>query len=159
MRVSIIGSLLVAGCAAQNEGGSNEAGSPDSVPSSEAPADARDGPPVVVSYRIASASQGGPQPHFHTARLSGTLALANGCVAIAAGDRMSLLVFPEGAAAWDRSAGALAFAGREYRPGDRIEVGGSASGGPAVAGLAGNAPPACSDLQRWYVAPAVRPGP
>ncbi|MET0399662.1 MAG: hypothetical protein ABW277_22940 [Longimicrobiaceae bacterium] len=41
-------------------------------------------------------------------------------------------VFPAGKARWDPATGTLSFAGRQYRPGDRITLGGGGVASPSA---------------------------
>jgi hypothetical protein len=67
------------------------------------------------------------------ARLSGVLARLGDCLVVTApnGSRVQP-VSRAGKAFWDEAAGALIFAGRSYRAGDRIEFGGGGIGSPAA---------------------------
>jgi hypothetical protein len=60
-----------------------------------------------------------------TARMDGVLSRVRGCLVVDSGGGVRLHpVFPAGAAQWNPSTGTLSFAGRLYRLGDRITLGG-----------------------------------
>jgi hypothetical protein len=66
------------------------------------------------------------------ARLDGTLARLGGCLVVGTGSGVRVQpVFPAGKARWDEAAGTLIFAGRTYRPGERIILGGGGIASPA----------------------------
>lgn len=108
---------------------------------------------VLASYDLAEARFSGPQPTFHTARMAGALAVENGCVGLLTSERFTTLAFPANTAIWDIPRRVLVVRGTDYALGTSIEVGGSASGGPAVKGLSFDVPQRCRNFTIWYVAP------
>lgn len=67
------------------------------------------------------------------ARLEGVLSLLGSCLVVTAGNGRAVHpVFPAGKAAWDDASGTLRFAGKTYRPGDRITLGGGGIGSPSA---------------------------
>jgi len=73
---------------------------------------------------------------------TGTLEAVGNCVAL---DNGTVLVFPEGTAAWDGET--LSFAGAEFRLGDAV----SATGSLMTSQQAANIPSDCSEHQAWGV--------
>ena len=87
------------------------------------------------------------------ARLEGVLSRLGGCLVVTAdnGSRVQP-VFPAGKARWNEAARTLSFAGRDYRPGDRIVLGGGGVGAPsAYAREAGVAIAPCLESDLWVV--------
>jgi hypothetical protein len=76
-----------------------------------------------------------------------------GCLVVSAGNGLSVHpVFPAGKAAWDEASGMLRFAGRGYRPGERIVLGGGGIGSPsAYAQEPGVAIAPCAVRRLWAV--------
>lgn len=85
------------------------------------------------------------------ARLEGTLSRLGGCLIVIPGNGMRIQpVFPAGKARWNAAAGTLSFAGREYRPGDRITLGGGGAA-PAFRGESGVEIAPCEVSDLWVV--------
>jgi hypothetical protein len=67
------------------------------------------------------------------ARLDGILSRLGGCLVVTPGNgRPVHPVFPAGKAVWDEASGTLRFAGRTYRPGDPITLGGGGIASPSA---------------------------
>jgi hypothetical protein len=59
------------------------------------------------------------------ARIDGVLSRVGGCLVVDSDGGVRVHpVFPAGKARWNPATGTLSFEGREYRPGDRITLGG-----------------------------------
>jgi hypothetical protein len=85
------------------------------------------------------------------ARLDGTLSRLGDCLIVIPGNGMRIQpVFPTGKARWNAAAGTLSFAGREYRPGDRITLGGGGAA-PAFRGESGVEIAPCEVSDLWVV--------
>lgn len=110
-------------------------------------------PAVLATYTLAKALSEGPQPSFHAARMSGNLAVSDGCVGLRSDKTFMTLAFAPNDALWDQQRRVLVVRGINYALGNSIEVGGSTSGGPAVKGLSIDVPDRCRNAQIWYVAP------
>lgn len=108
---------------------------------------------VLATYVLAEARSGGPRPTFHTARMAGSLAEKDGCVGLSTGGSFLVLAFAPAEAVWDQQRRALVVGGSAFSVGQALEVGGSASGGPAVKGLSPEVPERCRKHGVWYVAP------
>ncbi len=87
------------------------------------------------------------------ARLEGVLSRLGGCLVVIPGNGVRIHpVFPAGKARWDEASETLSFAGRTYRPGDRITLGGGGvSSPPAYAREAGVAITPCTVSDLWVV--------
>jgi hypothetical protein len=67
------------------------------------------------------------------ARLEGVLSRLGGCIVVTPGNgRPVHPVFPAGKAQWDEASGTLRLAGKTYRAGDRIVLGGGGITSPSV---------------------------
>lgn len=67
------------------------------------------------------------------ARVDGVLSRVRGCLVVATDGGVRVQpVFPAGKARWDPATGTLSFAGRQYRPGDRITLGGGGVASPSA---------------------------
>jgi hypothetical protein len=65
-------------------------------------------------------------------RLEGVLSRVDNCLVVTASNgRRVQPVFPAGKARWDEAAGTLFFAGRQYKAGDRIALGGGGISSPS----------------------------
>ncbi len=88
-----------------------------------------------------------------TARIDGVLSRVGGCLVVDSDGGVRVHpVFPAGKARWDPATGTLSFAGRAYRPGDRITLGGGGVASPSAYGREAGveiAPCEISDL--WVV--------
>jgi hypothetical protein len=87
------------------------------------------------------------------ARLEGVLSRLGGCIVVTPGNGRSVHpVFPAGKAVWGEASGRLRFAGRTYRPGDRIVLGGGGIGSPAdYARQPGVEIASCPESDLWAV--------
>lgn len=87
------------------------------------------------------------------ARFGGVLSRLDGCLVVTAPNGIRVQpVFPAGKAVWDEASGTLRFAGKTYRPGDRIVLGGGGIGSRSAYALEAGveiAPCGVSDL--WAV--------
>jgi hypothetical protein len=108
---------------------------------------------VLATYALADAPAGVPRPTFHAARMAGSLAVKDGCVGLSTGGSFMILAFAPAEARWDRQRRVLVAGDSEFRLGQSVEVGGSASGGPAVKGLTPGVAERCRGHGIWYVAP------
>ena len=80
---------------------------------------------VRLSYWGVGIAPGDGPEGGAAARLEGVLSRLGACLVVRIGDGRPIHpVFPAGKARWDEAAGALIFAGRTYRPGERIVLGG-----------------------------------
>ncbi|HYW15851.1 MAG TPA: hypothetical protein VE891_06830 [Allosphingosinicella sp.] len=62
--------------------------------------------------------------------VAGTLSVRRNCLVLVGATGVTILpIFREGSFGWDRAAGALGFAGRTYRLGDRLSLPGGAMPG------------------------------
>ncbi len=67
------------------------------------------------------------------ALFSGVLSRLGGCLVVTAPNGVRVQpVFPAGKAVWDQASGTLRFAGKTYRPGDRILLGGGGITSPSA---------------------------
>jgi len=67
------------------------------------------------------------------ARMDGVLSRVRGCLVVATDGGVRLQpVFPAGKAQWNAATGTLSFGGRQYRPGDRITLGGGGVASPSA---------------------------
>jgi hypothetical protein len=87
------------------------------------------------------------------ARLEGVLSRLGGCLVVIPGNGISVQpVFPAGKARWDEASQTLIFAGKAYRPGDRITLGGGGIASPsAYAREPGVAIAPCAQSDLWVV--------
>ncbi len=108
---------------------------------------------VLATYVLADAPAGVPGPIFHTARLAGSLSEIDGCVGLTTGGSFVILAFALKEAEWDPHRRVLVVGRATFSFGQSVEVGGSASGGPAVKGLSPGVPERCRKHGIWYVAP------
>lgn len=87
------------------------------------------------------------------ARLDGILSPVGGCLVVESDGGLRVQpVFPADKAQWNPATGTLSFAGRLYRPGDRITLGGGGVASPSAYGSEAGveiAPCEVSDL--WVV--------
>jgi hypothetical protein len=85
------------------------------------------------------------------ARIDGVLSRVRGCLVVESdgGGRLHP-VFPAGKARWNAATGTLSFAGRLYRPGDRITLGGGGAS-PSYRGEAGVEIAPCEISELWVV--------
>lgn len=90
---------------------------------------------VRLSYRgVGMAPPDGPVGGA-AARIDGVLLRVRGCLVVATDSGVRVQpVFPAGKAHWNAATGTLSFEGRQYRPGDRITLGGGGVGSPAAYG-------------------------
>jgi hypothetical protein len=85
------------------------------------------------------------------ARLDGILSRRDGCLVVDLGEGRALHpVFPAGKAVWDEASGTLRLAGKSYRPGDRITLGGGGAA-PAFRGESGVEIAPCEVSDLWVV--------
>ncbi|HZG07483.1 MAG TPA: hypothetical protein VEZ70_00720 [Allosphingosinicella sp.] len=108
---------------------------------------------MLATYVLADPPAGVPRPTFHTARMAGSLAEKDGCVGLSTGGSFLILAFAPTEAEWDQQRRVLVVGGSAFSLGQSVEVGGSASGGPAVKGLSPGVPERCRKHGIWYVAP------
>ena len=87
----------------------------------------------------------GAQPMLAAAE--GTLELTDGCIMLSSDDAKMLPVFPAEEIEWDGET--LSYQGRNYRPGDRIEVGGGQMPLEELTGL--SLPEGCPDGVRPFI--------
>jgi hypothetical protein len=67
------------------------------------------------------------------ARIDGVLSQVRGCLVVESDGGVRVHpVFPAGKARWNPATGTLSFAGRLYRPGDRITLGGGGIASPSA---------------------------
>lgn len=123
----------------------------------QGPAAMSEGAGAATGIRLSYWGVGIPAPDGPVggaaARLDGVLAAVGGCLVVETDGGVRVHpVFPAGKAQWNPTTGTLRFAGADYRPGDRITLGGGGvASSTAYGGEAGVeiAPCAVSDL--WVV--------
>jgi len=88
---------------------------------------------VRLSYRgVGMAPPKGPVGGA-AALINGVLLRVRGCLVVETGGGVRVQpVFPAGKAQWNAATGTLIFEGREYRPGDRITLGGGGVTSPSA---------------------------
>jgi hypothetical protein len=124
--------LLAQGCQQPEQGLGNipqatATESQDSMPEADSPTTG-----TRLSFWGVGLSQDGPVGGA-AARLEGVLSRLDGCLVVTASNgRRVQPVFPAGKARWDEAAGTLSFAGRLYRTGDRIALGGGGVSSPSA---------------------------
>ena len=108
---------------------------------------------VRLSYWGVGIPRQGPGAGGAAARHEGILSRMGDCLVVTAGNGRPIHpVFPSGKAVWDEASGTLRFAGRTYRPGDRIAFGGGGITSPsAYAREAGVEIAPCAVRDLWAV--------
>ncbi|HYW15567.1 MAG TPA: hypothetical protein VE891_05370 [Allosphingosinicella sp.] len=108
---------------------------------------------IRLSYRgVGAPSRQGPVGGA-AALFSGVLSRLGGCLVVTAPNGVRVQpVFPAGKAVWNESSGTLRFAGKTYRPGDRILLGGGGITSPsAYARETGVKIATCPERNLWAV--------
>lgn len=107
-------------------------------------------PMKIATYQRVAPVSGQPVPTFHNAAVQGSLSLHGGCLVLNVEHRSLLLVFAADAVRLlDRQT--VLIDNRAFHVGKAVRVGGSSTGGSAVA--AAEIPAECSGLERWFVTP------
>lgn len=106
----------------------------------------------LLSFEPREPAPGEAIPPSILTRLSGTLALANGCLAIDSGGIRTAIAFRSGSARFDQASGVLEAGGNRFALGDPISVGGPFTQ-PSAAFDAEAVKARCGVQRVWLVAP------
>lgn len=107
---------------------------------------------TILSYGLQTETGTGPSPTFHTAAMTGVLAIENSCMGLRSTAGFTPIVLLDGTYEWDASRSVLTVDGVTFDLGSNLSVAGSFSGGSAI-----GSPPDLSGTRCgktvWYVAP------
>jgi hypothetical protein len=153
-------SLAVCACSAQTNGAYDASAGADMDPPVNAPP--ASAPPAGAGTASGAGTmqrtggyptyRTGPRAMFHAASVTGLLSIAPGCLSLTAGGRRYLLVLPEGEFTVSPDGATLNFAGKQFRSGATISVGGSAQGGMGLTLPSPESYAHCSHDGIWVVA-------